>query len=149
MNGIIFIGLQGSGKSSFYVEQFYHTHMRLNQDMLKTRHREILLFHACLSAKQPLVLDNTNPTREGRARYIRELKAHRFEVIGYYFNSVLEDCLARNARRSGHAHIPEVAIKATYAQLERPHYSEGFDKLYYVTLEQQHFSVKEWNDDLP
>ena len=70
MKGVIFMGLQASGKSSFYLQQFYDTHIRLNLDMLKTRHREQLLFRACLTAKQPLVIDNTNPTLEDRRRYI-------------------------------------------------------------------------------
>ena len=66
MNGIIFMGLQASGKSSFYLQNFYKTHIRLNLDMLKTRHREDILFEACLVAKQPLVIDNTNPTIDDR-----------------------------------------------------------------------------------
>jgi predicted kinase len=61
MNGIIFIGLQGSGKSTFFLQQFYKTHIRLSMDMLRTRYREKLLFQACLTAKQPVVMDNTKP----------------------------------------------------------------------------------------
>ncbi|MFK5976608.1 MAG: hypothetical protein QM493_08880 [Sulfurovum sp.] len=40
MCGVIFIGLQASGKSTFFLENFYKTHIRINFDMLKTRHRE-------------------------------------------------------------------------------------------------------------
>ena len=63
MEAIVFIGIQGTGKSSFYQERFFHTHVRLNSDMLKTKHRLRLLLQACLEAKQPFVLDNTNVTR--------------------------------------------------------------------------------------
>lgn len=70
MELIILIGLQGSGKSTFSAQRFTDTHIRLNLDMLKTRHREHLLFEACLAAKQPMVIDNTNPTPEDRARYM-------------------------------------------------------------------------------
>lgn len=142
------MGLQASGKSSFYLQQFYHTHIRLNRDMLKTRHRENLLFQACLTAKQPVVIDNTNPTQAVRAPYIQALKQHQFEVIGYYFSSSLVACLERNRERTGKACIPEVGIKATYNQLERPQYTEGFDKLYYVTLENQQFIIQDWNDEI-
>ena len=100
MQLIIFVGLQGSGKSTLFARQFADTHIRLNMDMLVTRHREELLFDACLVAKQPTVIDNTNATSEERGRYITPAKAHRFTVIGYYFQSRLEDCKKRNESRS-------------------------------------------------
>ena len=93
MKSVIFIGLQGSGKSSFYFSQLANTHLRLNMDMLKTRHREKLLFEACLASKTPTVIDNTNPTRDGRAGYIDAFKAHKFQVTGYFFQSRLADCM--------------------------------------------------------
>ena len=79
MEAVIFIGLQASGKSSFYRDRFINTHIRLNLDMLKTRHREKLLFHACLEAKQPVVIDNTNPSKSDRLRYIPLGKEHQFK----------------------------------------------------------------------
>ncbi len=47
----VFIGLQASGKSAFYQERFQHTHLRLSLDLLRTRHRERLLFEAGLLAR--------------------------------------------------------------------------------------------------
>lgn len=148
MNGIIFVGLQASGKSSFYLSQFYKTHIRLNMDMLKTRNREKILFDACLEGKQPVVIDNTNPTKEDRKKYIDGLKLNRFEVIGYYFSSELSQCLERNSARTGKERIPDIGIKATYKKLELPEYSEGFDKLYYVSLKNNSFDVKEWSHEV-
>ena len=43
MEAVILIGIQGSGKSTFYRERFFDTHVRINLDMLKTRQREKLL----------------------------------------------------------------------------------------------------------
>jgi predicted kinase len=40
MEAVILIGIQGSGKSTFCRERFFNTHIRINLDMLKTRHRE-------------------------------------------------------------------------------------------------------------
>ena len=85
MEAVIFIGIQGSGKSTFYKERFVDTHIRINLDMLKTRHREQYLVNACIVAKQAFVVDNTNPTRADRSRYIEPAKAAGFKVIGYYF----------------------------------------------------------------
>ena len=60
MTAIILIGIPASGKSTFCKERLFDTHLRLNLDMLKTRHREKLLLQACIAAQQPFVVDNTN-----------------------------------------------------------------------------------------
>ncbi len=148
MNGVIFVGLQASGKSSFYLKNFYRTHIRLSMDMLRTRHRETILLDACLESKQKFVIDNTNPTVEEREKYIRRLKSHRFDVIGYYFQSSLGECLKRNAMREGKECIPDVGLRGTYNKLELPKYSEGFDQLYYVYMTGGGFTVEEWKDEI-
>ena len=71
MEAVIFVGIQASGKSTFYLQRFFETHIRINLDMLKTKHREQVLIEACLACKQSFVVDNTNVTKERRARYIR------------------------------------------------------------------------------
>ena len=132
MEAVIFIGLQASGKSTFFKERFQDTHIRLNLDMLHTRNRERILLNACLEAKQPFVIDNTNPTVEDRQRYIEPAKAAGFAVTGFYFPMKMEDCLSRNAQRTGKRLVPELAIKSVAKKLERPSPVEGFDHLYYV-----------------
>jgi predicted kinase len=62
MQAILLVGLQGSGKSTFWAQRFRDTHVRLNLDMLNTRARFDVLRHACLAAKQRFVVDNTNVT---------------------------------------------------------------------------------------
>lgn len=39
MEAVIFVGVQASGKTMFYYERFFDTHIRLSLDMLKTRAR--------------------------------------------------------------------------------------------------------------
>ncbi|MEO1133121.1 MAG: ATP-binding protein, partial [Cyanobacteria bacterium J06639_1] len=58
MQAIIFIGIQASGKSTFFAQKFADTHVRINLDMLKTRHREKCLLETCLEIGQPFVVDN-------------------------------------------------------------------------------------------
>ena len=135
MEAIIFIGLQASGKSTFYRENFIDTHIRINLDMLRTRHREKILFNACLEAKQPLVIDNTNPSIADRSRYIEPAQAKEFKIIGYYFQANLEECKQRNSQRNGKKKIPLVGILDTYKKLEIPSYKEGFDQLFYVNID--------------
>jgi predicted kinase len=147
MKGVIFIGLQASGKSTFYLSNFYKTHLRLNMDMLRTRNRENILFNACLESKQPVVIDNTNPTIEEREKYINGFKANRFEIMGYYFASSLDECLERNALREGKERIPDIGLKGTFNKLQLPEYSEGFSQLYYVTMKSSGFTIEKWKDE--
>jgi predicted kinase len=138
---VILIGAQASGKSTFYSYKFFNTHIRINLDMLKTRHREKLIFEACLAAKQSMVIDNTNPTRQDRSRYIEPAKSQAFSVHGYYMMTSLEDCLERNRTRADDLAVPEQAVRATWKKMEKPRLDEGFDELYGVELYEGDFLI--------
>ena len=147
MQLIIFTGVQASGKSTFYKQFFYHTHLRINLDMLKTRHRENILFEAALASKTKMVIDNTNMSKLDRARYIQRAKDAEFEIISYYFETDLDSTIQRNALREDKANIPEKGVKATFRRLEIPHRSEGFNALFKVKLIQNDgFSIHVMSD---
>ncbi|MDN5650233.1 MAG: ATP-binding protein [Acinetobacter sp.] len=142
MQLILFTGVQASGKSTFYQQYFYHTHLRINLDMLKTRHREKILFEAAIASKTKIVIDNTNMSKADRARYIQLAKTAGFEIISYYFETDLDSTLQRNAQREGKANITEKGVKATFYKLEVPNRSEGFDALFKVNMiENNGFSI--------
>jgi len=141
---VILIGAQASGKSSFYLHKFFNTHIRINLDMLKTRHREKLIFEACLAAKQSVVIDNTNPTRQDRSRYIEPAKSHAFSVSGYYMMTSPEDCLERNKTRVNNLAVPEQAIRATWKKMEKLGLDEGFDELFEVRAYEGDFVVEKF-----
>ena len=149
MEAVILIGIQGSGKSTFYRRQFFDTHVRINLDMLKTRHREKCLLEACLAAKQPFVVDNTNPARADRRCYIEAAKAAGFTVTGYYLQSKIEGCRMRNQNRPTSQVVPLKGLLGTAGRLDLPSLEEGFDKLYYVRLgDDGGFVVEEWKDEV-
>jgi len=147
MQVILLIGIQATGKSTFFKERFVDTHIRINLDMLNTRNREAKLYATCLEIGQSVVIDNTNVTREVRARFIEPAKEASAKIIGYYFHSAVSESLPRNAQRSGGARIPDKGILATSARLELPDLSEGFDRLHYVRISEEKpgFDVKSWN----
>lgn len=134
MEAIIFVGLQGSGKTTFFKDRFFDTHIRINMDMLRTRHREKILFLACLEGKAKLVVDNTNSLRIERERYIVPAKASQFTIIGYFFIPDVEGCIRRNAARAGAVAVPNKAIYGTKKQLQEPTFDEGFDEIYHVEI---------------
>ena len=148
MEAVIFIGLQATGKSSFYLARFFHSHIRINLDMLKTRRREELLLGACLAMQQSFVVDNTNPTVEERARYILPARAARFQIVGYYFESSLAEAIRRNSTRVPEAQVPAKAIGATRKKLQLPAPGEGFDALYTVHIAPAGgFEVAPWDGE--
>ena len=150
MEALIFIGIQGAGKSTFYKERFFQSHVRINLDMLRTRRRERLLLAACLEARQPFVVDNTNVTRGARANYIEAARGGGFRVIGYYFRADVRAALRRNKLREGRERVPDKGVLGTLKRLEVPQLVEGFDELFYVwTSEENHFIVEPWGDGGP
>jgi predicted kinase len=147
MQAVIFIGVQATGKTTFYKERFFNTHVHISLDLLKTRHREKIFLDACLETRQSFVVDNTNPTVLDRQRYILPARAAHFEVIGYYFESKINASLQRNQYRAGKQSIPDIGIQSTYRRLQVPALNEGFDMLYYVRLNSSGlFVVEEWHE---
>ena len=122
---VILIGSQVAMKTSFYLERYLHTHVRIAFEQLKTRQREDILVQACLMAKQPFVVDNLNVTRLDRARYITAAKPAGFRVTGYYFSTG----------------------QAIGGALELPRLEEGFSALSYVKQDNGQFDVSPWAEN--
>jgi predicted kinase len=143
MQLIIFMGLQASGKSTFYRSHFVATHAYVSKDLLGRR--QMQLVEEALQAGQSVVVDNTNPTLREREPLIRLGHEYGAEVIGYYFEAETRSSIERNKTRSGKARVPDVAIYVTAKKLVRPTYAEGFDKLYDVHIaDNSGFEVREW-----
>lgn len=148
MEAIILIGIQATGKSTFYIERFFNSHMRISIDLLNTRNKEQRFLETCFSIQQPFVIDNTNPTKLDREKYIKQAKENKYKVTGYYFQSKIEDSIERNNSRIGKAKIPEIGIKGTFNKLELPSRNEGFDELYYVKIKDNKFEVTNWENEI-
>lgn len=145
MQAVLFIGIPATGKSSFYRERFFRSHVRISLDMLKTRRRERILLAACLLAQQPFVVDNTNLLRKERALYVELARESGFRVVGYFFQSRMADAVARNARRPEADRIPAPGVRGAARRLELPSVEEGFDALHFVSLLEDGFAVEDFN----
>ncbi|HLK48775.1 MAG TPA: AAA family ATPase [Bryobacteraceae bacterium] len=146
MEAVILIGIQGTGKTTFYEQRFAATHARISLDLLKTRQREREFLRSCLGNSQRFVVDNTNVLAADRAVYIRPAHEAGFQVIGYFFDIPLRDALRQNAQRSGTAKIPVPAVIGTLKRLQRPDPGEGFDELYGVRRDPAgSFIVSPWS----
>ncbi|MBQ8263480.1 MAG: AAA family ATPase [Oscillospiraceae bacterium] len=141
---VIMMGIQGSGKSTFFEKYLKASLVRVNLDTLKTRNREKLLVEECIRSGRSFAVDNTNPTKADRARYIVPAKAAGYRVIGCFMESKLQICIARNELREGRARIPATAIAATSNRLEMPSWDEVFDELYFVKNDGVNMTIEVW-----
>jgi histidinol-phosphate phosphatase family protein len=111
-------------------------------DMIPTVERAIL-------DGKSVAIDNTNLVKEARALFIQLAKRHHLPVIGYYFNTTIEDCQIRHVRRmyqkfgkiyfegkginDPHCFEPVVFFNAR-KRLEVPSKEEGFTELHVVDV---------------
>ncbi len=156
MDLILLIGLQASGKSTFYRTHFAATHEHVSKDLFPNNRnpnkRQLQLIENAFQAHRPVVVDNTNPTVEIREPLIQLGRTYDARIIGYYFESEVRQCIARNKQRTGKGKVPDVAIYVTSRKLTRPTYAEGFDELYYVRIaDNGTFTVQGWaeNETIP
>jgi predicted kinase len=135
---VIFVGLQASGKSTFFRNSFAVTHTRVSKDLFRNNknrnRRQAQLIEAALQEGKSVVVDNTNPTGKERRPLIKLGCRYGAKVVGYYFESEARRCLERNRQRTGKARVPAVALYATAKRLVLPSYLEGFDELFYVRI---------------
>jgi predicted kinase len=133
---ILFIGLPGAGKSTFFAEHFAATHVHLNKDDLRSRkapaRRHAELLEQALGGLRSVVVDDTNVRAADRAELITAAHRHGARVLGYYFEASPHSCAVRNRQREGRARVPDAAIFSAAKRLEVPALAEGFDELYVV-----------------
>jgi predicted kinase len=154
MDLVIFIGLQATGKSTFYQERFSGRYDLISKDRFRNARRpqarQMRLLEEALTCGRSAVIDNTNATRDSRAPLIEQARRHGAVVTGYYFESRIEESLRRNQGREGKSRVPDVAIYSTLKKLERPTLNEGFDRLFHVRLSPTGgFDVTEGFDEEP
>jgi predicted kinase len=134
----ILVGLQASGKSTFYARRFASTHRHVSKDALPNARpkepRQRRLIEEALSSGVSVVVDNTNPTEADRAPIIALARAYGARVVGYFFDASIRECVGRNRRREGRQAVPDVAIFTTAGRLRPPAAEEGFDEVFRVRV---------------
>ena len=139
---IIFIGSPGSGKSNFCENNLTPKgYIRINQDTLKTRQKVIKCLEENLKAGNKVVIDSTNPEKNGRKEYIKICKNY-----GYYvraFNFLVSKDLAMHLnnlrtinknRKHLSGYVNAIPIHTFFKNYEEPEKNEGFDDIVEVNF---------------
>ncbi|EPD92365.1 AAA family ATPase [Streptomyces albus] len=136
----VLVGLQASGKSTFYRRHLAHDHVLVSKDRFprSARHkqrRQMRLLGEVLAAGRSVAVDNTNPSPREWEPLIACGHAHGATVTAYWFPPDLAGSLERNAAREGRTRVPEVGLRATFRQLRRPRRDDGFDAVLEVRFD--------------
>lgn len=125
---LVFVGMPGSGKSTFY-----HTYLRdkgwvhVNRDTHKTKPRMLKLATQGLTSGSGLVaIDNTNPTVEDRREWIALAQRYGAMVWCLYF---VRDGITQNKLRDPSVQVPDIAYHSYFKRLVEPRLDEGYQNL--------------------
>lgn len=132
----VLVGLQASGKTTFYRRWLAGTHEHVSKDAFpnarRRQHRQMRMINDALAAGRNVAVDNTNPAPEEWRPILEAARDHGAGTVGYWFPPDLAGSLERNAEREGRARVPDVGVYATLQRLRRPRRADGFDRLYTV-----------------
>ncbi|KAI8897375.1 polynucleotide kinase 3 phosphatase-domain-containing protein [Globomyces pollinis-pini] len=142
---LICVGSPASGKSSF-CKRYLPNHQRINQDELKNVNACIKTAKQALSSGQKVVIDNTNPTKDARKKFIDIANDKTIACI--YFNTDLDIAQHNKQYRELHPlirelaglgngsepypHVPMIALYTFFKKFERPAIDEGFHHVYEI-----------------
>lgn len=136
MELVVFVGLPGSGKTTYYSRHLAQTHLHISKDMMKSvRKKDVRQQQQILEAfrqGKSVVIDNTNVTPEIRAPLVELARSHGARAIAYYFDTPVADAVAWNRQREGRGKVPDVAIYVMRAKLKPPTPEEGFDEIHVI-----------------
>ena len=137
---IVLAGLPGSGKSTWALARKAvvlssdairlllsgdETDQSIHRAVFATM-RYLLRQRLALGAKVT-ILDATHLERKWRAPWVKLAARYGARVEAVYFDTPLEECLKRNQARL--RKVPEAAIRAMAAKVERPAVEEGFARV--------------------
>lgn len=131
---IIMVGCPASGKS-FFCEKFLvpKGYVRVNRDKLGSWQKCVKVMEEALSEQKKVVIDNTNPNRESRKRYIEAAK--KFNVRCRCFIMKVDSAHAKHNNRyreltnSSHIKISDIIINSYFKHFEDPTVDEGFTEI--------------------
>ncbi|MBT2443766.1 ATP-binding protein [Streptomyces sp. ISL-36] len=128
----VLVGLQASGKSTFYEQCLAGRYELVSKDLFprgarKKQQRQMRLAGEALAAGRSVAVDNTNPSPQEWGPLVELAHAHGATVTAYWFPPDLAGSLRRNEARGSRDRVPDVGVLATLKRLRRPSSADGFD----------------------
>ena len=153
---IIFVGGQGSGKSTFW-RNYLNNYKRINNDTIKNTDKAQKLCRELLTTtSDSVVIDNCGTSTEIRQKYIKIANDCGIKQIRcLYFNIEKPQCLTNNTLRKVENErniskaVPTVVIHTHFKRFVKPEQKEGFThpviEIPFVFFDQNQMGEEEWN----
>ena len=139
---IILVGSPGSGKSTFAENYLVPKgYVRINQDNLKTKQKVIKCLMQNIDEGKKIVIDCTNPQKNGRSEYIKICKEKNYPIRAFVFQVSKELAMHLNNLRAinkNRKHYSEpvnnIPIHTFFKNFEQPEITEGFKEIVQVNF---------------
>ena len=147
-NIVIMVGSPASGKSFYSQELEKRGYLRINKDIMKIDKVIQKEFNAGLKDGRNIVIDNTNSTKESRAKWINAAKKASYTVTIVWMNFPLPvveflDNYRIAQNKNEDTHVPIVAMRVYYKKLEEPT-QEECDYLYEIKTINNYDMLSVW-----
>ncbi|GLV43754.1 Polynucleotide kinase 3'-phosphatase [Carabus blaptoides fortunei] len=131
---IVFVGSPGSGKShvckTLLVPEGY---VHVNRDQLGSWQKCVTAMETAMVNKQSVAIDNTNPDKESRKRYIDVASKHGVPCRCFVMTTSIQHAKHNNIFREiidkNHQAINEIIINSYKNKLTEPQAEEGFEAI--------------------
>ncbi|GAA4934127.1 hypothetical protein GCM10023237_65530 [Streptomyces coeruleoprunus] len=128
----VLVGLQASGKSTFYEQCLSERYGLVSKDLFprgarNKQRRQMRLVEDAVAAGRSVAVDNTNPSPEEWGPLLELAHAYGATVTAYWFPPDVTGSLRRNALREGRDRVPDIGVLATMKRLRKPSPDDGFD----------------------
>lgn len=134
---ILMVGSPGSGKSFFCKTHLIPKgYAHVNRDTLGSWQKCIRILVNHIQEKRSVVIDNTNPDRESRKRYIEVVKKHGVKCRCFLMDTSFKQAEHNNQFRelTDKTHVPvtNIVLRSYRKQFQDPDLQEGFDEIVHV-----------------
>lgn len=131
---VVLVGSPGSGKSFFastyLAPEGYH---HVNRDVLGSWQKCVSVLESALAAGKSVVVDNTNPDKESRQRFINAARKHGVKCRCFVLKTSMQHAKHNNKFREytddNHEPISDMVINMYKKKYAEPSQDEGFNAI--------------------